>query len=199
MRRPHVVSVAATLLLVISASACGVEESMPESAAGEPPPEATGNPAPEPEHHDLDPNNFGRSTVIDNEWYPLQPGTRWIFEGYTTEDEEEIPHRIEFTVTDLTKEIQGVRTVVAWIKDYSDGELIEAEIAFYAQDNDGNVWYLGEYAEEYEEGRFVKAPTWIAGLQDARAGIKMWAEPNVGMPSYFQGGVPRSTGRTTAR
>ncbi|HET7088596.1 MAG TPA: hypothetical protein VFL17_08100, partial [Anaerolineae bacterium] len=106
------------------------------------------------------------------------------------EDGETFAHRIEFTVTDLTKEIEGVRTVVAWVVDYSDGEVVEKEIAFYAQDNDGNVWYLGEYPEEYEGGEFVKAPTWIAGLEDARAGIKMWAEPQPGMPSYFQGWGP---------
>jgi hypothetical protein len=189
MRRPHVVWVAAALLLTISALACGVEEAMPESNGGETTPQATASP-PGPEFAEFDPNNFEHSTVIDNEWYSMQPGTQWVFQGFTTEDEEEVPHRIEFTVTDLTKEIQGVRTVVAWIEDFSDGELIEAEIAFYAQDNDGNVWYLGEYAEEYEEGKFVKAPTWIAGFQDARAGIKMWAEPKVGMPSYFQGWGP---------
>ncbi len=139
---------------------------------------------------DFDPNNFESSTNIDNEWLPLQPGTQWVFEGVSIEDGESIPHRIEFIVTDLTKEIEGVRTVVAWIVDYSDDELVEAEIAFYAQDNDGNVWYLGEYPAEYEDGEFVDAPTWIAGLEDAKAGIKMKAEPHLGTPGYFQGWGP---------
>jgi hypothetical protein len=103
---------------------------------------------------------------------------------------EEIPHRIEFTVTDLTKEIAGVRAVVAWVEDYSDDQLVEAELAFYAQDNDGNVWYLGEYPEEYEDGEFAEASAWIAGLEDARAGIKMKAEPQLGTPAYFQGWAP---------
>jgi hypothetical protein len=144
----------------------------------------------EPQFIDFDPNNFEHSTTIDNQWSPLKPGTRWVYEGVTVEDGESIPHRIEFTVTDLTKEIAGVRTVVAWLADYSDDELVEAELAFYAQDNDGNVWYLGEYPEEYEEGKLVAAPTWIAGLLDARPGIKMMADPQPGMPSYFQGWGP---------
>ncbi len=145
---------------------------------------------PEPEFVDFDSSNFEHSTNIDNQWLPLQPGGHWVYEGVTTEDGESLPHRIEFTVTDLTKEIEGVRTVVTWIEDYSDGELVELEIAFYAQDNDGNVWYLGEYPEEYEDGEFVAAPTWISGLEDARAGIKMMAEPKLGTPSYFQGWAP---------
>jgi len=154
-------------------------------------PEATtGSETSEPVFEDFDPSHFGRSTIIDNEWLPLQPGTQWVYEGTTTEDGETFAHRIEFTITDLTKEIEGVRTVVAWVVDYSDGEVVEKEIAFYAQDDDGNVWYLGEYPEEYEGGEFVKAPTWIAGLEDARAGIKMWAEPQPGTPSYFQGWGP---------
>jgi hypothetical protein len=139
----------------------------------------------------FDPANFIASTVIDNLRMPLQPGTRWVHEGTALDDEgNSIIRRIEFTVTDLTKEIAGVQTVVAWIVDYTDGEIVEKEIAFYAQDKDGNVWYLGEYPEEYEEGEFAAAHPWIHGLEDARAGIKMLANPELGLPNYYQGWGP---------
>ena len=138
----------------------------------------------------FDPSNFDNSINIDNAWLPLQAGSQWIFEGSTEEDGELIPHRIEFTVTDLTKEIEGVQTAVAMIEDFADGELVEAEIAFYAQDDDGNVWYFGEYPEEYEDGEFVDAPAWIAGQEGALAGVKMWAQPRLGTPSYAQGWAP---------
>ncbi|HEY4691382.1 MAG TPA: hypothetical protein VIK33_18890 [Anaerolineae bacterium] len=193
MRRLHAICVAVALLLTISVSACGPTTPAQPTQAPEPTntPEATaGSVISEPEFKDFDPNNFDRSTNIDNEWSPMQPGTQWAYEGTTVEDGESLPRRLEFTVTDLTKEIEGVRTVVAWIVDYRDGEVVEKEIAFYAQDNDGNVWYLGEHPEEYEDGNFVAAPTWIAGLADARAGIKMMAQPQLGMPSYFQGWGP---------
>jgi hypothetical protein len=107
----------------------------------------------------------------------------------TIEDGESLPHRVVITVTDLTKVIGGVRSVVTWDLDYSDSELVEAELAFFAQDNDGNVWRMGEYPEEYEGGEFVAAPTWIHGLEDARAGIAMKADPKVG-DSYAQGWGP---------
>jgi hypothetical protein len=67
---------------------------------------------------------------------------------------------------------------------------VEKELAFYAQDNGGTVWYLGEHPEEYADGEFVAAPTWIAGLEGARPGIKMRAEPQLGTLSYFQGWGP---------
>src|SRR5213594_880343 len=74
--------------------------------------------------------------------------------------------------------------------DQGHRRLAETEIAFFAQDNDGNVWLLGEYPEEWEAGKFVKAPAWLHGREDARAGIAMKAKPQVGAPSYAQGWGP---------
>ena len=197
MQRFQVVSVriallAIVLFLMIFVSACGARPTPEATNVSEPTLEATADgQAAEPEFADFDPGNFDNSTVIDNEWMPMQPGTKWAYEGTALDDEgNSIARRIEFTVTDLTKEIAGVQTVVAWIVDYNDDEVIEKEIAFYAQDKDGNVWYLGEHPEEYENGEFVKAAPWIAGLEDARAGIKMMAEPQLGAPSVYQGWGP---------
>ena len=122
--------------------------------------------------------------------FPLKPGMQFVYEGYTDEEGQAAHHRLVFTVTDLTKVIEGVRTVVAWIVDYRNDQLVEKEISFYAQDNDSTVWYLGEYPEAYEDGKFVEAPTWIHGLEGARAGITMKAKPQLGMPSYSAGWVP---------
>ncbi len=147
-------------------------------------------PSTEPAHEDFDAAVFDDPTTIDNAWFPLTPGNRLVLDGITVEDGETLDHRIEFIVTDLTKEIAGVETVVVWIEDYSDDELVEAELAFYAQDNDGNVWFFGEYPEEYEDGEFLDAPAWIAGVEEARAGMKMYADPDPSIPPYFQGWGP---------
>jgi hypothetical protein len=147
--------------------------------------------AAEKKWEDFNPNNFARSIQIDNPWMPLKPGTRLVYEGTAIEDDgTAVPHVVEINVTDLTKDIGGVRSVVTWDLDYSDNELVEAELAFYAQDDEGNVWRMGEYPEEYDAGEFVAAPTWIHGLQDARAGIMMKADPQPGTPSYAQGWGP---------
>ena len=153
--------------------------------------EAANNETTEAEFEDFDPTTFDNSTNIDNEWLPLIPGTRFVYEGTTIEDTgEAVPHRIEINVTDLTKMIGDVRAVITWDLDHSDGELVEAELAFYAQDNAGNVWRMGEYPEEYDAGEFVAAPAWLHGYEDARAGIQMLADPQVGTPSYAQGWGP---------
>jgi hypothetical protein len=142
-------------------------------------------------HEDLDPESFDRPTVIDNPWSPMSPGTRLTYEGTTIEDDgTAVPHKVVINVSDLTKVIGGVRSVVSWDLDYSDGELVEAELAFFAQDNAGNVWRIGEYPEEYDEGKLVAAPTWLHGIEGAVAGIEMRAKPELGTPSYSQGWGP---------
>jgi hypothetical protein len=149
-----------------------------------------GAPPAEVKASDYDRDNFDNSTRIDNRWFPLRPGTQLVFRGSTTEGKETIPHRVIFTVTDLTKEIDGVKSVVLWDRDYSSGDLVEAEIAFFAQDDRGNVWQLGEYPEEYEEGKILASPLWVHGLQGARAGLTMRAQPKTGTSSYSLGWGP---------
>ncbi len=134
---------------------------------------------------------FSKPTDITNQWLPMKPGMRFIYDGTTVSaDGKVLPHRIVLNITDLVKVIAGVPSLVSYDLDYSSGELEEAELAFFAQDDDGNVWRLGEYPEEYENGRFVAAPTWITGIEGARAGIMMKAQPHLGAPSYSQGYGP---------
>ncbi len=137
------------------------------------------------------PNNFSNPTRIDNKWLPLVPGTRLILEGQADRGSGARPHRVVFTVTDLTKVINGVRTVVIWDRDVVEGQIAESELSFFAQDDHGNVWNLGEYPEEFEDGKFTGAPsTWIAGVARAKAGIHMRGKPRLNQPRYLQGWAP---------
>lgn len=139
---------------------------------------------------DFDPQIFDRSTTIDNEWLPLVPGTKLVYEGKAIDETGPVRRRIEFVVTDLTKVVAGVRTRVLWIEDFDNDQLVEAELAFQAQDRDGNVWHLGEFPQEYEDGEPAAAPAWIAGVDGAKAGIAMKAEPSLGGLPYQQGFAP---------
>src|SRR6266542_5048057 len=140
---------------------------------------------------DFDRGNFPAAPEVDNRWYPLTPGTQYVFEGRSNRGRGVLPHQVLTTVTDLSKVIDGVRAVVLWDQDINAGRLEESELAFQAQDDDGNVWLLGEYPEVYEDGRFKGAPdTWISGLDGATAGVLMRASPRVGTSSYLQGFAP---------
>jgi CzcA family heavy metal efflux pump len=141
---------------------------------------------------DLDLKNFSDPTTIDNEWHPVAPGMQYVFEGRANRGSGARSHRVVFTVTDLTKKIDGVQTRVLWDRDINAGKLLEGELTFFAQDDDGNVWNFGEYPEQYDQnGRFDGAPdTWLSGLANAKAGILMRADPRPGTPSYLQGNAP---------
>jgi hypothetical protein len=125
-----------------------------------------------------------------NPYFPLVPGTEFSYRGSVEENGRLIPHAVTFTVTDLVKVIDGVTTIVAWDRDFLNGKLAEQELAFFAQDDEGNVWNFGEYPEEYAKGKLTGAPsTWIRGVGDAYGGIHVLGKPAVGV-QYLEGKVP---------
>jgi len=124
---------------------------------------------------DFGQEGFGHPTSIDNKYLPMVPGTRLTYRGDVSGSG---PHEVVFTVTDLTKVIDGVDTRVIYDVDKNGSEVAEAELAFFAQSDKGTVWNLGEYPEEYDKGKFTGAPSvWISGRDGAKAGIHMLADP----------------------
>ncbi len=128
-----------------------------------------------PYEFDLVPADF--VIGIDNLLLPLVPGNRWVYEGYDGDELE----RIEVVVTDATRDVMGITATVVRDTVTVGGELVEDTFDWYAQDTDGNVWYLGEDTKEYEDGEVVStAGSWEAGVDGALPGIIMGAEPAVG-------------------
>jgi hypothetical protein len=140
----------------------------------------------------FDPANFGPDSAdIDNRYLPMEPGTQFVYRGSSIDEGERIEHRVVFTITDLTKVIAGVRTVVGWDRDFTGGDLVEKELIFFAQDTEGNVWHLGQYPEIYDGEQFDGAAPWLVGyVEGAKAGIMMPAEPRMGDPAYSEGYAP---------
>jgi hypothetical protein len=188
MRRPRLDFAVAVMALALAA--CG-QDGTDEPAVQEKPASSIKAPARHAVETDFDRKKFSRSTTIDNQWTPLRPGMQFTFEGRANRGQGRVNHRVVFTVTDLTKVIDGVRTVVLWDRDFNAGQIVETELAFFAQDDHGNVWLLGEYPEEWEDGAFSGAPdVWFSGVAKARAGIMMRADPQLGTSSYLQGFAP---------
>ena len=102
-------------------------------------------------HLKFDPCDFGNEN-IDNPYFTLTPGTTFTYESETEEGTEEII----VVVTNETKEILGVTATVVQDTVTLDGELIEDTFDWFAQDKEGNVWYLGEDTKEYENGEVVR-------------------------------------------
>ncbi len=139
----------------------------------------------------VDPLEIGDS-VSPNLYLPLVPGNQWVFEGTFIDDEgEEVTETITVTVTDKTKLIDGVTCLVVndLVVEGDDEVPIEDTDDWYAQDIEGNVWYCGEIAENFElfdgddpeQAELVDIDgSWKAGRDGAKAGIIMPAIPSVG-------------------
>ena len=137
--------------------------------------------------------NFSRPTRIDSKWLPLIPGTQLILQGQRNLGGGLNPHNVIFTVTNLVKRIGGVPCVVVWDRDIDQGEIRESELAFFAQDDNGNVWNTGEYPEEYEQGILLGAEnTWIHGVEWAHAGVTIQKKPRLGTLGYLEAIAPEN-------
>lgn len=123
----------------------------------------------------IDPADFVAN--IDNPYFPLTPGTTFIYEGLTDSDLE---HN-EVFVTHNTKVILGVTCLEVRDTVHLNGELIEDTLDWFAQDKDGNVWYFGENAKQIAGGLVVGLEgSWTAGVDGAKPGIIMKAQPAAG-------------------
>jgi len=139
------------------------------------------------DHVVLDPADF--STRITNPWWPMRPGSRWV---YRETDSGGASQKVVVTVTRRTKRIaNGVTARVVSDVATEDGEPVEVTDDYYAQDRDGNVWYLGEDTAEYERGKVVsREGSFEAGVDGAEAGVIMPARPRAGLryrQEYYKG------------
>ena len=124
----------------------------------------------------INPADF--TTTIDNKYFPLKLGTTFVYEGGAEHG--------EMTVTYHTKKVMGVECVVVDDRAWEAGQLVEQTYDWFAQDNKGNVWYFGEDTKEYENGKVVSTKgSWEAGVDGAKPGIIMQADPKVA-ESYRQ-------------
>ena len=120
--------------------------------------------------------NFHNPLKIDNKYFPLEPGTTMIYKG-TSEDGE--PTRDVFVVTNDTKEILGISTRIVHDDAYVKDEHEETTDDWFAQDDNGNVWYMGEYTTDLTKDGSHEG-SWEAGKKGAMAGIVMEVQPKVG-------------------
>src|SRR5438093_1665618 len=136
---------------------------------------SAGSPSTPPYEPVLDPANF--TTTIDNTYFPLPVGRTLIYtgvkDGQTQED--------RVTVTDQTKTVaEGITARVVTDVATHDGKLLEKTSDWYAQDAQGNVWYVGEDTAQYlASGKVDTSGSWEAGVHDAEPGIVMEANPQI--------------------
>jgi hypothetical protein len=179
--------VLATLVAAL-ATACGSSSTETAATHSSQPPSASAlAPIHGPYSPTIDPANF--VATIDNRYFPLLPGTGFHYRGVA--ENGKTPQTDDMVVTHKTKKILGVTCTVVRDTVSSRGKPIEHTFDWYAQDREGNVWYMGEDTRELEHGKFVKADdSWQGGVDGAEPGIIMPGEPRRG-ETYRQEYYPR--------
>jgi hypothetical protein len=140
----------------------------------------------------LDPAEF--SARIDHRYWPMRPGARWVYRGH---DAEGARSRSVVTVTKKTRLVaNGIRARALRDVAIEDGKLIEVAFEWYAQDEAGNVWFLREDVQRRKGGRLRRTRGWEAGVDGAKPGVVMAAQPAVGMRWRQQHAAGRNADRS---
>jgi hypothetical protein len=167
MIRPVAVATA-----VLALTACGSRSSAPSLPVGTKPVK-------------LDPADF--TTRIDNPYWPMRPGSHWVYR----EVEDGEVHRDDVTVTNRTRTLRRIEARVVHDRVSQAGVTLEETDDWYAQDSQGNLWYLGEDTAEYENGKLkTKEGSWAYGVDGAQPGVILPAHPKQGMSyreEYYAG------------
>jgi len=172
MRRGAIWAGAAVALLAAGCGSSGGGSSSATTAAGPSPPpwELHGTYAPK-----LDPADF--VATIDNRWFPLVPGTTFHYAGV----KDGARQTDDMAVTRQTRQVAGITATVVRDTVSQGGRVIERTYDWYAQDRQGNVWYLGEDSLERDKGKLVRASdSWETGVNGARPGIIVSGHPQPG-------------------
>jgi hypothetical protein len=137
---------------------------------------------------DFDQATFSDPRTIDNPYLPYRMGATWTYRGETEDGMEEIV----IEVLDDAQEVMGIPVLVVRDTVTLDGVLVEDTRDWFAQDDEGNVWYLGEEVDNYnydDDGSLINVThdgAWKAGEDTADVGVNalpgivMEASPMVG-------------------
>jgi len=130
-------------------------------------------------HPMISPAHFTLSTTITNPYFPIPPGKTYRYEGQSEDGTEVVEEKRE----DTTRMISGIECVVVRFTAWLNGKLSEEADDWYAQDNDGTVWYFGEYVSNYDANEQLvdHNGSWEAGVDSAQPGFIMPAHPVPGL------------------
>jgi hypothetical protein len=201
--RPRILVGASLVAALLAATACSdgggsgsdgsgsADAGGAEPAAAQQSDEQTQPTAPDSQRVDLGEPSFSDPTTVDNPLFPISDLHSAILLG----NDEGHALRIETVLLPEPKVIdvdgRQVETLVSQFVSYLDGRIHEVALDWYAQDDEGNVWYFGEDVFNYEDGVVADTDgTWIAG-KDGPPGMIMPADPHVGQ-AYRPENIPDS-------
>lgn len=147
---------------------------------------------------------FSNPTQIDNPWLPISAAPRTELRGVNGG----VKVRSVRTLLDRTKTFrvngQTVRAAIVEDRAYENGALHEVALDYYAQADDGTVYYLGEDVDIYDKaGKRVVSHegAFLYGRDTRTLGVAMPASPTPGERFTFERipGTGSETNRVVSR
>ena len=121
----------------------------------------------------LDASRFVDPRLATNQYLPLKPGLQWVWAGTTQVGRRVVPHEIISTMTDVVRDIDGVKTIAVLDEETDSNEVSQNSIDYLGLDEQGNVWLLGSYTEEYEGGEYTNTEdAWLGSGSGTRIGLQ---------------------------
>lgn len=140
---------------------------------------------------EFDPANFVDPTLDTNPYHPLRPGLQWVQGGTTEVGSRVVPHEIITTMTDVIRIIDGVPTIAMLDEQTDSSEISQLSIDYMALDEDGNVWILGGYTEDFQGGQYTNLDTaYLGQASGASRGILVPAMVDANTPRWYIGAAP---------
>jgi hypothetical protein len=187
--RKPVAALIGILAATFALGGCGGNGGADKSSGAEPAPSSATSSLPQgSEPVKLNPADF--TTRIDNPYWPMKPGSRWVYREFNPEDLT--VEDVVVKITNRTKKMaNGIEARLVSDVVTEKGVPTEVTTDYYAQDSAGNIWYLGEQTTEYANGKpKTTAGSFEAGVDGAQAGIALPAKPKPGLTyrqEYYAG------------
>ena len=183
LRRARLLCVAVALMAVTTACSGAAADRSAASPSVDPKWEGT--------KVKFDPANFVDPRLDTNPYHPLTPGLQWVRAGTTEVGARVVPHEIVTTMTDVTRVIDGVLTIVMLDQSTDSSEISQQSIDYMALDKEGNVWIMGGYTEDYQGGTYTNVDSVYLGAgQGATVGILSPRKVDAKTPRWFIAGAP---------
>lgn len=129
---------------------------------------------------------------IDNPYFPIVEGETRVYEANgVDEDGQPFVEKFELSGIGSGPILMGVQTTIQRDRAFEDGLIVEDTFDYYAQDDNGNVWYMGEDVTNYvydDDGNLLStnnASSWLAGDNGALPGYIMPVDLELGF-NYYQ-------------
>ncbi len=193
---------AALITLGLLVAACGGSDTASPADAAQPTSGASPTGGAETDcgtSFDFDAADFVDPTLSTNPYHPTRPGIQWVRGGTTLVGDREVPHEIITTMTDVIRIIDGVPTIAMLDESTDSGEVAQVGVDYLAVDNDGNVWIMGGYTEEYEGGEYTNAESaWLGQAHGWVVGVLSPADVTMDTPRWCIGIEDGEVGQTAA-